>query len=761
MHKAEKLKGWMLLIYTLFLGPFFPALYYQRTRYAYPFAGKAAWLLILIMFLCAWPMFTFMFSPVAVAVVYALLFISGFGLTFFYCWSLDAKTRVREPKDGLKLSLSGAFTWMIIMSTLFAGLSNIVRAICYWLFGELVAVHFSSYFSPFQYWAVIGMVYGFTYGIKPGNDYFSRTWGAVGKMILMVFIFIFLYSACVLLLVIYPLQRLVPISYFPQLPEYMFYFLLLMAILLSAVYLLRAAVRSGTLKGGLLLLFGIPLVACHIMIISTYSVTINLAIASILEERHNIEAAKTIYTKAIPYVKHDRLLVSLHHRQGVLNVLNQDYKAAEASFKKVLADYSEKYEAFRKARRYMTAYETHGTSRTHNSHILKVKHHTFEQAASCFPNSLSVILNFYGDKPISTRSLSYAIKEDFSSGTFIWKAESFLEKNGYELITTFWQNKETLISLLDAGYPILMYVPGHVYTLYGYDTPMEMFFTYDTVNANRWSDKPYWSLQRDWMRSGFSMSVVVAENEKAQFIKQFPQLERLSVQYRLWQKAQISTYYESKGNFWQDYDRYALSKTFGLDRLKRGEDYFFSKAYFDFPWDEKHWNMEIFPVLNESWALEWPVLKGYLLYLLDNGHPEKALELIAHYQSHMKDDEDPPDWVTPSLLELKLAATLHIGKQQEAVSISDKLIGMAGNSPSISYWGHYFKARNLIETGKLDAAVELLLPVLDDIYLNYAPESLSVKYILDALNEINQKDSSLIGPQKASLKKVMQIYFAS
>ncbi|MCP3871968.1 MAG: hypothetical protein GY699_02290 [Desulfobacteraceae bacterium] len=774
MNDVKLLKGWKMLIYTLFLGPIFLVFHFQEMRNTYPVSKYFAWASLLVMAISAYLMFTFTFSPNIIRIAYLFIFLSIFGMAFFYCWSLNAKSKSRTPSPKQKLSLSRAFSWMLIMAILFAGLNNIVRAIYYWLLGEQVTVYFSSQAKTFQFWIFVGLLYGFIYGIRINYNYFNRDLKAVGKSIFSVFILILIVNGLVLATVIYPLQRLTPISYSPQVSDFLFYFLLFIAITFSTTYLLRSTFSIGAVKSCLAVLVGIPLIVLHVIIVSAYAVTLNLTIASILEDRQNISMAKEIYAKAIPYIKHDNLIASLHHRQGVLQVLNQDYPSAVASFKKVLADYSEDYPVFLKARRYMDAFEKNRSAKNHSRKILTVRHQTFEQAASCFPNSLSVILNYYEEEPVSTRKLSYAIKEGFSEGTFIWKAQAFLNKNGFELITTFWQNESSLISLLEADYPVLVYIPGHVYTLYGYDSRVGMFFTYDTAKSNRWNDKPFWELQRHWMEGSFLMSVVVPKKDLKQFVVQFPQFERYRDQYQLFQKAQISDYYESKGNFWKDYDRYGLSNKFGLDRLKMNESYYLHNDFSPFPWNNEAWENEVLPVLSQSWALDWKIIENYILYLLDSEQPNKALGLIEIYQSHlsaMPNSPSPRFWDYQSylsfeegpqlseLLELKLAALIDENRKDTILSVSDKLIGITDEARYGSYWGHYFKARHLMDIGDLNGAADVLLSSLDKLRLGYGSNR-SFRYILEALDQIHRMDQTIIKPEKLSLIEVARINHA-
>lgn len=755
MNDTGKLKGWKLLFYSLFLGPVFLGFYFKETGKDYPFAKYYTWASFFLMVICIYLLITFTAGPVVTQIIYWISFAVIFGSAFFYCWLVDAKNKVRIKTEKPVLSFSRAIAWMIVMGIVFQALSNISQAFYYWILGEQIAVYSSSQGNMFKFWGIIGFLYGFQYGLYVKNSYTDQSFPAVIKSLGLIFLFTFLFNGFLLLLIIYPRQRLTPISYQPQSMDFLFYALIFVAIALSAGYLLRTTHRQSypgilvNLSGGILF------ISIHAIIGSGYATPLTLTVASVLEDRQELAKAKNLYEKSMPYIRYDELLASLHHRQGVLQALHQDYPAALLSFKRVLADYSEHYDVYERASKYVESYEKNSALSVPARKVLPVKHQTFEQSASCFPNSLSVILNFYEQDPVSTRKLSYTIKEDFSSGTFIWKAESFLSENGYRLITGFWQNKEVLISLLDAGFPVLLYVPGHVYTLYGYDEQMKMFFTYDTAKSNRWSDKSFWGLQKDWMQSGFLMSVVVPEQDQTTFMKRFPQFNHNREKYRLWQKTLISNHYNQESNYWIDYDPYDLSKTIGLDRLMIDDYYFLNETVFPFHWDEKKWRQDIAPVLDQSWAMDWSRMEDFFLYLIYSGQSGPALELIEKSQSRLAKDESD---FYQQLMELKLAAVEKVGNAPEILSMSDKFIGITDGEDSDAYWGHYFKAGHLMDSGNLKGATELLIPILANIDLSNETPSSSILYIVEMLNEINHLEPSLFDPEKLSRLDVAQTY---
>jgi len=757
MNEQQTLKGWKMLLGTALLGPVALVLYFEEVRKTFPAARYFGWFALLVMLVCGTAMFAFMASPGILRIVYGVVYLVVFGLAFFYCWGINAKAKDGIPRQKQGLALSRALAWMVFMAIFFMGVNNIIQGVYFWLFGEWVVVFFGQGVNYSVIWLPIGLCFGFFYGLRKENDYIDRDFYSVIRYMVHTFVFIAFFNAVILALAVYPLQRLVPIAYYPQTAEYFFYGLLLLAISFSTFHLFRAACSGGFLKAGLIMLAGVPLIALHVVIVSAYTVTINLAAASILEDRQRIDAAKAIYAKAIPYIRYDHLLAALHHRQGVLHVMNQDYPAAAQSFKKVLTDYSENYEVYSKAKRYMEAFEKKTAPAKRGGTILKVHHRTFEQAASCFPNSLSVILNFYRDLPVSTRKLSYAIKENFSSGTFIWKAETFLENNGYALVTTNWQTRDTLMSLLESGYPVLVYVPGHVYTLYGYDRRMDMFFTYDTAKANRWDDKPFWTFQRNWMRTSFLMSVVVPKAEIEKFNAQYSGMVRYSRSYQLWQKAHISDYYESKDNYWKDYNRHTMSAQFGLDRLKMNERYFQRPGITPYPWNAEDWYSEVAPILNQPWALEWSIVRNYLTYLIYHGQTEQVRQVANQVFANMGMGGQQ---YYADLLNLILAAELRNPDRANLLSIADKFIGVTGNSGAGSYWGHYFKARHHISQGELKKAADLLLMALENMDVEKYWMGPSFTPIVKALDEIQQQDPGVIAEDKRPLVKFARIHYA-
>ncbi|MBU1639797.1 MAG: hypothetical protein KKG53_04860 [Proteobacteria bacterium] len=684
-----------------------------------------------------------------------------FGLTFIGCWIIDSKAAPRKQKSRQQLNLSRALAWMVFFGFFFVGLANVARIAYFWTLGEQIAVHFSSQMDLFYIWMPIGFMYGFIYGIDDRNTYADKNIASLIKAIFLIFFIIAAYSFVGLTLIVYPLQRLTPIFYEAQKPDYLFYLLMITSIPFFIPYIMQRASFQGHGKSLLTSIVFIPLITLHCVILSGYSVTIDLTLASFLEDKQQLSEARNLYSKTIPYIKHDKLLAALHHRLGVLNVMNENYQEALKAFKKVMADYSDDYDVYRKAKRYLESYEKNISREIQGKKILNVQHQTFEQAASCFPNSLAVILNFYEEEPISTRALSYSIKEGFDEGSFIWKAESFLEKNDYKLVTTLWQSKEMLIRLLEAGYPVLIYIPGHVYTLYGYDARMEMFFTFDTAQANRWNDNPFYDLQKTWMDTSFLMSAVVRNEDMTHFAATFPELFSGTDFHRLWQKTSITRYYKESKKYWIDFDPYEVSAALNLDRLKTKDPYFSHGGFSSFAWEPTTWDREILPVWQNSWAVDWTLFRKHTLYLLDHKEIGRAQHLMDVYTPHFNREYDP---VFAPLFELQLAINLAAGNKAQVLSLSDNLIGITGDQYEANdesfYWSHYYKGKSLLERGEVTAAVELMLPIIQDINLDSSEITEDLKGIVRLLTKIIEQYPMALEKEEQRMVAIARISLA-
>jgi len=760
------------IVYTISLGPLYLLFYFRSLRHTMPKSRYIFWSFLAAFSVCFYLSLTLSYHPGWIGVIYLAILLVTLATTFLFVREKRDNREPEAPHGDSGICVSRGIIWLFFLSFIFGNLSTLIQAANYWLIGEYITVFFFSKEHISAMWSFIGMAIGFIYGLRKENNYINADISSLLRSTLIIFILITLYSLITYLFVVYPLQRLSPISYFPQTAEFLFYTTGFMAIMTSSYFVLSRFSPHGIYKSLKAAALSVPLVLMHIILLSAYSTTLNLTVASIFEGKDKTETARKLYAKVVPFITHDPLQAALIHRQGTLSVINENYPEAISYFRKVVADYSEEtFDAYGKAKKYIESYEKNGEHKDPGHELLKVEYTTFEQAASCFPNSLSLILNFYEADPIGTRELSYSIKESFNDGTFIWKAESFLDKRGYTLLTTFWQTKETLISLLEAKYPVLIYIPGHVYTLYGYDAGMEMFLTYDTAKYNRWDDKPFSEFQKSWMNSSFLMSVVIKKGEESTLRELAPELFKFSDLHKSWQKAQITDYYESKNSYWRDYDRYKIAEKMGISGLKLNDPTLHSNGFHTYPWDKENWDENIYPMLDRPWALEWRIFERFILYLLYNHQISEAKQLISLYRANL--DKESLS-VSNRILIIELAAEIAASNgsdisSEQLLTTSDKLIGQAekltgktgytGYTMEQFYWGYYIKGLHLLKKSDIGGTARLLLPLLNNFDLEARPLSKAWGKILEVLCVVSGREPSLIEPDMMAQLKIAWVLY--
>jgi len=758
MSENSRRAGWKIFIYSLILGPVFLTFHLidgkkQEGPVKYLSVIPAIALLPLAYF-----SYCLVWSPWWTAAAYAAALIIAVAVAGY--WSSISGKEGKEgdappQKPRAESSFVRAFGWMIFTGILFFTLISTIHGIFYWLLGEYIAVDPLTK-GVFSFSVFSGMTVGFKYGIRKDRKFMSSSLKIFFKATALIYIVLALIYIVVLLALVYPTQKLAPISYSFGPHELIFVWLFIAASVLCPLYFISSVSRRGFLANALAALFFVPLVAVHICILSGYSTTLNLLTASIVEGTGNLSKAKEIYLKVIPHVNQDGLIASLNHRLGVMEVLQKNYTEGLSFFQKVAAEYSDDFKVYSKAQKYIESYDQNAASEDKTQTILKVSHTTFEQAASCFPNSLSLILSFYEDQKVSARTLSYEIKERIDQGTFIWKAESFLNKNGYGLTTSYWQQGDTLKKLIAAGYPVLVYVPGHVFVLFGFDEKMEMYFSYDTAVLNRWDDKPFDAFYQDWMSSSFMMSVVVKNGSEQALRETAPELFKFSQAYALVQKAQISEYYEQKDNYWKDYDQNEIAEEIGPAALKLTAFNSGGGRQIDYDWNDEDWNETVFPVLQRPWAVEWPVFKRYLIYLFRHGKTQLADQLLNLYDKHLMENSQSTfaDYLT-----LKLAAAVMLNDENKAFAISSELINSYESRPVVRYWAHYYKAMEYLKRGEPAAAVNLLIPIVNELDFSDYDLSAPMLKILDLLDETACNNPDLLdGSKKGLLEAAMILY---
>jgi uncharacterized protein YvpB len=139
-------------------------------------------------------------------------------------------------------------------------------------------------------------------------------------------------------------------------------------------------------------------------------------------------------------------------------------------------------------------------------YINGVKTITGDQFGTCFPSTLAMVLNFYGDA-MHKDAIADQIQKTLGGGTTIKDVIQFLEKRGYQYIFVKYQasDDQTLKNYISMNYPIIMpgqytNIPGlHVVVVRGFDDEKRVFYVND---SNRYGVTRISYNEFDWFNEG-------------------------------------------------------------------------------------------------------------------------------------------------------------------------------------------------------------------------------------------------------------------
>lgn len=188
-----------------------------------------------------------------------------------------------------------------------------------------------------------------------------------------------------------------------------------------------------------------------------------------------------------------------------------DREKAMDGFRKVISMYNYSDRLVRKSSKFLNNIERNGDV-TRRVVLPGVENPTTFKGAYCVPNSLALVMNFWG-AGVDADSIGETITS-LNSGTMVvdqaWYAEKMGFRHEFMPLATFTDIKNTI----DAGFPVLVYVPAHVFVIVGYDDVLETFVTYDVATRDIWVDYLRKDFIKSWKKEDTTMVVVYPPDQE-------------------------------------------------------------------------------------------------------------------------------------------------------------------------------------------------------------------------------------------------------
>ena len=224
-----------------------------------------------------------------------------------------------------------------------------------------------------------------------------------------------------------------------------------------------------------------------------YSADMYLSLGRYFERTALTEKALWYYEHGLKKKPKARVASYLQYRVALLNHRMGDREKAIHGFRRVVAKYTANKTLVKKANRFLDNLDR---SPVRKRVVLPgVETRTEYKGGYCVPNSLALAMRYWG-ADVSARVIGARIT-GLGSGTFIVNQRWFAEQEGFRHDFLPMASLGEIKQCIDAGFPVLVYVPAHVFAIVGYDEGLETFVTYDVATQDVWVEY----IQEDFIKA--------------------------------------------------------------------------------------------------------------------------------------------------------------------------------------------------------------------------------------------------------------------
>lgn len=281
----------------------------------------------------------------------------------------------------------------------------------------------------------------------------------------------------------------------------LFYFIL------SGILLFKINIQNQFfLRSKIIKIIAISLsLAIHVSIIFGLKYQHMLLWGRFSEISQNYALAKELYTKALISNPSKPIQSYLQYRLAIIHYKEGDFEYAKKAFRNVVVQFDRHDQLVEKSSYFLNKMEQ-------NNNSLKpilLKQWNIKTALKnsyCAPNSLAYVTQYW-DIPIDARKIG-ALLTKLEQGTTLNQIIVFLEELLLKHFTLQLANKEDILSALNQKIPVLAYIPGHVFVIYGYDYYLDALYAYDVAQADYWVEYPWGDFYKEWEKMGKMIGLV-------------------------------------------------------------------------------------------------------------------------------------------------------------------------------------------------------------------------------------------------------------
>ncbi len=244
---------------------------------------------------------------------------------------------------------------------------------------------------------------------------------------------------------------------------------------------------------------------------------VQLAVGRVLDRQGEIEASLTWYGRALVAGGGAPLRSYLQHRIGILQYRRGNLEQAATAFRLVSSTHDANSTLVRESNYFLERLAVAGNSEEavagRRVALDGVGVTTQRRAAYCAPNTMALVANHWGvGLDVDTIGEQVAA---IGGGTHASAMRFLFADLGLEMYLYPLASFDDVRWLIDHGLPAMLFLPGHVMAVYGYDDLLGTAVTYDTATWDLWAEQPYPDLLSPWSNMFFLLGVVVPRDDSS------------------------------------------------------------------------------------------------------------------------------------------------------------------------------------------------------------------------------------------------------
>lgn len=292
-------------------------------------------------------------------------------------------------------------------------------------------------------------------------------------------------------------------------PLVLFFFGNILIGSLWSAYLLFFTLRPASINGRCTALLTIPIISLSsafiFAMVCGYPSNWFHSAGKMFEKRGQIATSLWCYEKGMSKHPTGEHASYLQYRIALLSHKLGEREKATKGFQKVVSMFNRNDDLVAKSTEFLDNLKRNDTNKKRVV-LPGVENPTAYKGAYCVPNSLALVMNFWG-AGIDANTIGQAITS-LSSGTMVIDQAWYAEQQGFRHEFMPLATTADITSTIDAGFPVLVYVPAHVFVIVGYDEILETFVTYDVATKDIWVDYLQKDFIKSWKKEDTTMVVV-------------------------------------------------------------------------------------------------------------------------------------------------------------------------------------------------------------------------------------------------------------